>query len=61
MMEGDDEFVECAACGSLPGQPPLCGPCLHNRNAIELLQRQVRRLRTVQDIIHGVTKWESLR
>ncbi len=28
------EFKECDTCAALPGTPPLCSGCLHNRNVI---------------------------
>lgn len=31
------EFVECDTCRALPGTPPLCGGCLHNRAVIAQL------------------------
>lgn len=27
-------FIECDTCAALPGTPPLCAGCLHNRAVI---------------------------
>jgi len=36
----DLEFMECPDCGSKPGSPDLCKPCLHNRWVITRLQHE---------------------
>lgn len=33
------EFMECDTCRALPGTPPLCRGCLHNRALITALSR----------------------
>ncbi len=36
------EFMECDTCRALPGTPPLCQGCLHNREAIRRLLEQIK-------------------
>jgi len=36
------DFVECDTCRALPGTPPLCSGCLHNRNAINTLHAALK-------------------
>lgn len=38
------DFLECDTCAALPGTPPLCSGCLHNREVIEKLKKQVKHL-----------------
>jgi len=35
------EFLECDACDSKPGTPPLCRGCLHNRETISAAKQQM--------------------
>lgn len=32
------DFMECDTCRALPGSPPLCRGCLHNREVIAALK-----------------------
>lgn len=45
-MDEAEEFRECEACAAKPGTPALCGPCLHNRELIHLLQKRAEGWRT---------------
>lgn len=36
-------FIECDTCRALPGTPPLCAGCLHNRLAIQTLKNMIER------------------
>lgn len=40
------EFMECAHCGTKPGTPLLCAACLHNREVIGMLQKQLATVST---------------
>lgn len=33
------EFAECSHCSSLPGSPPLCPSCYHNREVIQKIRQ----------------------
>lgn len=44
-------FVECLECQKKPGTPPLCKPCLHNRNVISMLRAIVEKAREAVPII----------
>ena len=35
-----EEFMECDTCRAKPGTPILCDGCLHNRAAIESLNKR---------------------
>lgn len=34
-------FRECATCSKLPGMPRLCDGCIHNRDVIDALKKEI--------------------
>jgi len=38
------DFKECNTCASKAGTPPLCAPCLHNRQLICALKKEIKQL-----------------
>lgn len=39
----NDDFMECDKCRSKPGSPTLCSGCLHNREVINRLRKELGR------------------
>ena len=39
--ENQSGFRECDACAAKPGSPPLCEPCIHNRNLVDELREAI--------------------
>ncbi len=36
-----ETFRECLVCAAKPGSPILCSPCIHNRDLIGKLSREI--------------------
>lgn len=55
----DLEFQECATCAAKPGSPSLCASCLHNRHAIGVLDRRLKRANDFLNVLRRLLDIEK--